>query len=233
MADIEKTDLTTLTVDLLSAYFANNTVDSSALAGLISSTHEALKKIEEGPSEVAPEPEHKPAVGIRKSLGSPDHIISMIDGKPYKMLKRHLSTNGLTPAEYRQRYNLPSDYPMVAPSYADARRAVAAKIGLGSKATRKSAAPVASETAAPAAEPAAATPKTPRAKTAAKSAPKPAAPRKARAPKAAATPVEAVPNMTADVPTEVPAVKAASKPASPKRTPRKAPATAAPEPTEG
>jgi predicted transcriptional regulator len=71
MADIEKTALTTLTVGLSSAYFATNTVDSSALAGLISSTHEALKKIEEGPSEVAPEPEHKPAVGVRRALLRP------------------------------------------------------------------------------------------------------------------------------------------------------------------
>jgi predicted transcriptional regulator len=74
-----------------------------------------------------------PAVSVRKSLASKDHIISMIDGKPYKTLRRHLSTNGLTPEEYRARYNLKADYPMVAPSYSEARRAVAHKIGLGAK----------------------------------------------------------------------------------------------------
>jgi hypothetical protein len=74
-----------------------------------------------------------PAVSVRKSLASPDHIISLIDGKPYKTLKRHLTSRGLTPEEYRQRYNLPANYPMVAPSFAAARKAIAEKIGLGSR----------------------------------------------------------------------------------------------------
>ena len=77
--------------------------------------------------------EHVAAVTVRKSLASKDHIISMIDGKPYKTLRRHLSTHGLTPDEYRQRYGLKPDYPMVAPSYSEHRRAMAHKIGLGSK----------------------------------------------------------------------------------------------------
>ncbi len=74
-----------------------------------------------------------PAVTARKSLASKDHIISMIDGKPYKTLRRHLSTNGLTPEQYRERYNLKADYPMVAQSYSEARRAMAHRIGLGQK----------------------------------------------------------------------------------------------------
>lgn len=74
-----------------------------------------------------------PAVTVRKSLASKDHILSMIDGKPYKTLRRHLSTHGMTPEEYRARYNLKADYPMVAESYSAARRAMAHKIGLGSK----------------------------------------------------------------------------------------------------
>ena len=78
--------------------------------------------------------EYTPAVSVRKSLASKDHIISMIDGKPYKMLRRHLSGHGLTPEEYRQRYNLKPDYPMVAESYSAQRRAMAQKIGLGRKA---------------------------------------------------------------------------------------------------
>src|SRR5690606_33118041 len=77
--------------------------------------------------------DHVPAVTVRKSLASKDHIISMIDGKPYKTLRRHLSTHGLTPAEYRARYGLKADYPMVAPAYSEQRRAMAKKIGLGRK----------------------------------------------------------------------------------------------------
>ena len=75
----------------------------------------------------------EPATTVRKSLASKDHIISLIDGKPYKTLRRHLSTHGLTPAEYRSRYGLKADYPMVAPNYSDARRTMAQKTGLGRK----------------------------------------------------------------------------------------------------
>jgi len=77
--------------------------------------------------------EFTPAVTVRKSLASQDHILSMIDGKPYRTLTRHLSSNGLTPDEYRARYGLKADYPMTAPSYSEARRAMAKKIGLGRK----------------------------------------------------------------------------------------------------
>jgi len=77
--------------------------------------------------------EYTPAVTARKSLASPDHIISMIDGKPYKTLRRHLATNGMTPVEYRERYGLKADYPMVAPTYSEARRRMAKSIGLGRK----------------------------------------------------------------------------------------------------
>ncbi|WP_428969103.1 MucR family transcriptional regulator [Sphingomonas sp. Xoc002] len=77
--------------------------------------------------------EYTPAVSIRKSLASKDHIISMIDGKPYKTLRRHLATNGLTPEEYRDRYGLKPDYPMVSETYSESRRAMAKKIGLGRK----------------------------------------------------------------------------------------------------
>ncbi len=77
--------------------------------------------------------EFTPAVSVRKSLASRDHIISMIDGKPYKTLKRHLSRHGLTPDEYRRRYKLKPDYPMVSETYSEARRDMARKIGLGQK----------------------------------------------------------------------------------------------------
>jgi predicted transcriptional regulator len=96
------------------------------LAGGTSSTAEASE-------EAAPAGEFTPAVTARKSLASKDHIISLIDGKPYKTLKRHLSRHGLTPDEYRRRYNLKPDYPMVAENYSTARRDMAKKIGLGQK----------------------------------------------------------------------------------------------------
>jgi predicted transcriptional regulator len=98
--------------------------------------HEAVVSLVEGQNEqpqAEPAQKHEPAVTVRKSLSSPDHIISLIDGKPYRTLRRHLSGHGLTPEQYRERYNLKPDYPMVAPAYAETRRALAKKIGLGSK----------------------------------------------------------------------------------------------------
>ncbi|TAJ79380.1 MAG: MucR family transcriptional regulator [Sphingobium sp.] len=129
MADTEQPDFTAMTVQLLSAYFSNNQVPAGDIAGIIEATRGALERKAE--VEVPAAPEHVPAVSIRKSLGSREHIISMLDGKPYKTLKRHLAVNGLTPAEYRERYNLPKDYPMVAPAYSEQRRTVAQKLGLG------------------------------------------------------------------------------------------------------
>lgn len=150
MADAEQGDLTTLTVQLLSAYVSNNTVPANELADLIGTTRTALA----GKSEqAAPEPaaqEYPRPVSIRKSLASPDFIISMIDGKPYKMLKRHLATHGLTPAEYRERYKLPKDYPIVAPTYAEQRRQTAERIGLGRGGARKASAQPDGLTVAPA-----------------------------------------------------------------------------------
>jgi predicted transcriptional regulator len=107
-------------------------------------------------------------VSARKSLASKDHIISLIDGKAYKTLKRHLSGHGLTPAQYRERYGLKSDYPMVAENYAEMRRSLAKKIGLGRKAGAKMAPKPAAKAAAISAAKPAAKPKAPRqAKTAA------------------------------------------------------------------
>ena len=86
---------------------------------------------------VEAEPEHVAAVSTRKSLASKDHLVSMIDGKPYKTLRRHLSRHGLTPEQYRERYNLRADYPMVAENYSNTRREMAKKIGLGRKPGQK------------------------------------------------------------------------------------------------
>jgi len=102
--------------------FLNTMRDSiAALAGSVEATSMATDQ----PAEDVP------AVSVRKSLSDPDHIISMIDGKKYKTLRRHLSTHGMTPAEYRVRYGLKLDYPIVAANYSDNRRAIALKIGLG------------------------------------------------------------------------------------------------------
>lgn len=138
MTDQPQTSLTELTVDLLAAFVSNNSVGAKDLPDLIASTHAALAALDRGgaaPAEPEPaaEADFPPAVSIRKSLAKREHILSMIDGKPYKTLKRHLSRHGLTPAEYRARYNLPADYPMVAPAYSEARREVAKRLGLGRK----------------------------------------------------------------------------------------------------
>ncbi|SFP95202.1 MucR family transcriptional regulator [Sphingomonas rubra] len=104
-----------------------------AFLGKMHETVSALLGSGEQPAASQPTEEYTPAVSARKSLASKDHIISMIDGKPYKTLRRHLATNGMTPAEYRERYGLKPDYPMVAENYSESRRAMAKKIGLGRK----------------------------------------------------------------------------------------------------
>ena len=97
--------------------------------------HDAVKSLSHSgePEATPPAQEFTPAVSVRKSLASKDHIISLIDGKPYKALRRHLSGQGLTPDEYRARYGLKPDYPMVSESYSQVRREMAKKIGLGRK----------------------------------------------------------------------------------------------------
>jgi predicted transcriptional regulator len=141
MAETDPTpDVATLTVQLLSAYLANNTVPADALAELIRTTKVALTQDQSSSAHVSEAVTFTPAVTARKSLASPEHIVSLIDGKPYKTLKRHLASHGLTPQEYRARYNLPASYPMVAPAYAEHRRAVAHRVGLGRKGPRVEAA---------------------------------------------------------------------------------------------
>ncbi len=126
--------LITLTADIVSAHVANNSVAVSDLPLLINNVHGALRGLGEGKEEPAPRPE--PAVSIRSSI-KPDYIVCLEDGKKLKMLKRHLMTHyGMTPDEYRQKWGLSADYPMVAPNYAEQRRALAKKIGLGTKRKR-------------------------------------------------------------------------------------------------
>lgn len=135
MADIEQPDVTALTVQLLSAYLANNIVAHTDIAELVRTTKAALVGDNISTSVEVETAAHAPAVTARKSLAASGHILSLIDGKPYKTLKRHLSKHGLTPESYRERYNLPATYPMVAPDFAAERRAIAKKIGLGRRAT--------------------------------------------------------------------------------------------------
>ena len=127
-----------LATELTAAWLTNpNTrVAAEDIPTLLQQLHGALVGLSspQPVSEEAPaQTEFTPAVSVRKSLASRDHIISMIDGKPYKTLKRHLSRHGLTPEQYRQRYNLKSDYPMVSENYSQARRDMARTIGLGRK----------------------------------------------------------------------------------------------------
>ena len=129
--------LTALTADLVAAYVSNNPVPAAELPALITRVHGAIAGLvsgtltaETGGTAAQPEVDRPSAAQIRKSV-RPDGIVSFIDGKTYKTLKRHLTSHGLDPKSYRDRYGLPSDYPMVAPAYAEQRSALAKAIGLG------------------------------------------------------------------------------------------------------
>jgi len=233
MAETEEANVMSLTVSLLSAYFANNTVPSSELLGLVEGTRKALlggtsvveastetkaesaAVTEPAPSEtsvtqVASEPEYKPAVTVEQSIASSDHILSLIDGKPYKALKRHLSAHNLTPAQYRERYMLPAAYPMVAPGYSAARREVALKLGLGNKGKASPTAKVPAPAAAPVVE----APAKPAAKKADAGSGKPKTARKAPAKPKVAKPAVAKPKSKAANSTPKPDAAVVSAPTS-------------------
>lgn len=127
----------TLAADIVSAYVANNSVPIGEVGNLIASVHLSLKTLVQPPAPVQEKP--TPPVPIRKTV-TPDHIISLEDGKPYKSLKRHLTSRGLTPETYRQKWGLPHDYPMVAVNYAAQRSELAKSIGLGQSRARIAAA---------------------------------------------------------------------------------------------
>lgn len=141
MADVTTSDtLLELTGDLAIAWLSNpNTrIPASEVASLVATIHAALAGISgAGAAPEQAKEEFVPAVSVRQSLASKDHIISLIDGKPYRALKRHLTTRGLTPQQYRERYGLRADYPMVSESYSQVRRDMAKKIGLGRKPGQK------------------------------------------------------------------------------------------------
>lgn len=136
MADIDDTEdtLLALTADIVAAHVSNNSVAVNDLPNLIQNVHSALTGIAR--QSAAPEARPEPKVPIRSSV-KPDYIVCLEDGKRLKMLKRHLMTHyNLTPDQYRQKWGLSADYPMVAPNYAEQRRTLAKSIGLGTKRKR-------------------------------------------------------------------------------------------------
>ncbi|MFV0624595.1 MucR family transcriptional regulator [Sphingomonas sp. ac-8] len=137
--DVSELNAVELATELTIAWLnnANNRVAAEDVPTFLQTMHSTVLGLSNAaPSEqaeTASNEEHTPAVSVRKSLASKDHILSMIDGKPYKTLRRHLAGHGLTPEQYRERYNLKADYPMVAETYSQSRRDMAKRIGLGRK----------------------------------------------------------------------------------------------------
>lgn len=130
----EEPDLIALTVEVVAAFVGQNNIRPDDIPSFIASTHAAIAALKDvNGADAQAESTHVPAVSVRKSLASRDHLISLIDGKQYRTLRRHLATHGLTPEEYRARYSLPASYPMVAPSYSEQRSAMAKSLGLGRK----------------------------------------------------------------------------------------------------
>ena len=147
--DSSELDLTSLTADIVSAYVANNAISGEKLPDFIGSVYDALSRACVQGAE-PPKVELKPAISVKKSV-TPDHIICLEDGKKFKSLKRHLRAHyDMSPEEYREKWGLPHDYPMVAPAYAAARSDLAKNMGLG----RRSAAAAAAEAEVSASAPA-------------------------------------------------------------------------------
>jgi predicted transcriptional regulator len=130
--NLEKTELVELTAEIVSAYVSNNTVVASDLSSVIQNVFDALSRASSTTGQASRE-ELRPAVPIKKSV-TPEYIICLEDGKKFKSLKRHLRTHyNLTPEDYREKWGLPHDYPMVAPNYAAARSDLAKRMGLGQR----------------------------------------------------------------------------------------------------
>jgi predicted transcriptional regulator len=136
MTDAPPKNFIDLTASIVSAYLSNNPTPAAEIPGLIGQIHAALVRVSSGRTEATLEPA-KPAVSIKKSI-SPDYIVCLEDGKRFKSLKRHLRTQyNMTPEQYRDKWGLPPDYPMVAPNYAVARSQLAKKMGLGQQARKQ------------------------------------------------------------------------------------------------
>jgi predicted transcriptional regulator len=124
-----------LTAQIVAAYVGNNSVPSGDIANLINQVHAALTRVAGAPAAMPPEA-LKPAVPVKRSIAS-DYIVCLEDGKKFKSLRRHLRTLNMTPQQYREKWGLPSDYPMVAPNYAAARSQLAKQMGLGQQRRRR------------------------------------------------------------------------------------------------
>jgi predicted transcriptional regulator len=134
--EVARDDMLRMAVDVIAAYLSNNQVAGSQISEIIHSVFNSLTSLDAPPTE-APAEAPKPATSIRRSV-TPDYIVCLEDGKKLKMLKRHLRTAyNMTPEEYRAKWNLPADYPMVAPNYAQQRSDFAKRIGLGRKAQQQ------------------------------------------------------------------------------------------------
>lgn len=123
-----------MTSDITAAMLSNNTVPTDQLPALIASVYTALAGLGQAPQEQSAAEKPTGAVTARKSLADPNALISMIDGKPYSSLKRHIAGHGYTPESYRETFGLKPEYPMIAPGYSERRRDIAMKLGLGRKA---------------------------------------------------------------------------------------------------
>ena len=126
----DKSEIIEMTTDIVSAYVGNNAIAAADLPSLIQNVHRALAEVVSGETVEAVEPQ-EPAVSVKKSI-TPDYLICLEDGRKFKSLKRHLRTKyDMSPDEYRTKWGLPRDYPMVAPNYAKARSELAKQMGLG------------------------------------------------------------------------------------------------------
>jgi predicted transcriptional regulator len=136
MSDSAGKSFIDLTAEIVSAYVSNNTTPASEIPALIAQVHAALTRVSSGRAETPAEPA-KPAVSVKKSMTA-DYLICLEDGKRFKSLKRHLRTQyNMTPEQYRDKWQLPADYPMVAPNYAVARSQLAKNMGLGQQRRRR------------------------------------------------------------------------------------------------
>jgi predicted transcriptional regulator len=136
MTDAPVKNFIDLTANIVSAYVSNNPTPAAEIPALISQVHAALLRISTGRADTPIEPA-KPAVSVKKSMTA-EYLVCLEDGKHFKSLKRHLRTQyNMTPEQYREKWNLPADYPMVAPNYAVARSQLAKKMGLGQQRRRK------------------------------------------------------------------------------------------------
>lgn len=136
----DKNVLIDMTAEIVSAYVGNNTVSAAELPGLIQQVYGSLVDVAQGGGMTSENEPQKPAIAVKRSV-APDYIICLEDGKKFKSLKRHLRAHyDMSPEDYRAKWGLPKDYPMVAPNYTRARSALAKEMGLGQKSRRKRAA---------------------------------------------------------------------------------------------